>query len=176
MANHIPSLRNPSTSTAKSLRRYFLVLATFTISAVIHASGSYYVNRGSKRFSAGGALAFYGSQAAILAAEDAILSWLGIDDRKPPTLLRRIVGYGIIGLYSMILVPDKLVSGARGQGLHSSGTELINGVAYLESRAAESLANPIPALFVVRMLAEKYLVPLASLQSLKISRSSQILI
>lgn len=158
------------------MRRYFLVAATFTVSAVVHASGSYYVNRDSKRFSAGGALAFYGSQATILAAEDAILSWLGIDDRKPPSLLRRIVGYGIIGLYSMILVPDKLVSGARGQGLQSSGTEIMNGVAYLESRAAESLDNPIPALFVVRMLVEKYLVPASGIHSLGISRSSKILI
>ncbi len=173
LVNLVPSLRTPKTSTMNKIKRSFLILSTFAMSAIIHASGSYYVNRGSKRFSAGGALAFYGSQAAILIGEDAILTSLGIDDRKPPTLTRRLVGYAIIGLYSMILVPEKLVSGARGQGMNVVGNELLSGVAYLGSRAAESLANPFPALFIVRMLVEKYVLSVVGYRSLGVSSANK---
>lgn len=134
-------LNNPKTKRAIISRRYLRLLCTFFFSGIIHAGGSIYMTQKQNAMHDGGNILGFVYQGFSLIAEDCLLFILGINDSKPPSFLRRLVGLTIVHGYGSYATPTlKIIPLARDHGI--SGSSLEMGVKMVEMGAFGVLRNP----------------------------------
>lgn len=91
----------------------------------------------------GGNIIGFVYQGLALIAEDAILAFLGIDDSKPASLSRRMIGYILVHGYASYATPKlKVMALARDSGLDVVGGPLLAGVKMVGLGALGVLKNP----------------------------------
>lgn len=143
IVQNIEALRTPKTQLAVLSRRYIRLFLVFVFSGIIHAGGSIYMTQRQSNVHDGGNVIGFMYQGFSLIAEDAILSYLKIDDSKSASLLRRVVGFSLVHGYGAYATPTlKVIPLARDHGLDVDGNSLIAGVRMVGMGALGVLKNP----------------------------------
>ena len=143
---HMPkSFQRSQGRIVRLMRRYSLLLFSFFVSGMIHASGSYTVTRLTHRpLSDGGEIAFFLLQGVAIAIEDTFSWALAIDDNQPPSKSRRWIGYSTTATwYIWTRVTLKYIPLASAMGVRDDRGELFAAV-----RLMRLGAEAVPGNFV----------------------------
>ncbi|KAL7912362.1 membrane bound O-acyl transferase family domain-containing protein [Trichoderma velutinum] len=143
IVRNISFLREPESRLALLTRRYLRLMLIFVFSGLIHAGGSIYMTQRETKVHDGGNTIGFIYQGLALIGEDIVLWWLNIDDSKPTSLMRRLVGFGLVHGYASYATPTlKVIPLAIDHGLEVPGNLLMSGVKMVGMGANGVLKNP----------------------------------
>ena len=145
------SFRTSKSQVARLARRYFLVMASFIASGILHASGSWATTRAlGLPLSHGGELWYFLLQGIALMVEDFACYVLGADDQAgPPSAHRLWLGYTITAAwYVWSRVHLKFIPLAE----HGHGIVNVRGGIHAALELVERNVKAVPGNFVAKAL------------------------
>jgi len=139
-------IRSSKDQLPRLFRRYYLVFASFLISALIHSIGSYVVTRArGLPLSDGAEFKFFLLHGAALIVEDFVCYLLGVNDQdktKPPSTKRKWIGYAVtLCWWTYSRVALKAIPLAVAHGLQDERGPLFAALKHTEEAATSMPGN-----------------------------------